>query len=367
MAMTIRDLILSIEVEEDQAIKERDRALSSAKFVLERAKSEGRVALTDDERADVDEQMSKRNKAEANLKAVRAKLESAKQIQAAEAAVDKQLDERDGGETGGNSRDTAAARRPSYDRVARIGREERTYNPETGGRGGEIFLRDILKQALYRDVEAERRLGDHMREERVERGGLLETRAVGTGAFAGLTVPQYLTDLYAPNAAALRPFADVCNHHDLPADGMTMNISKITTATGAALQASENSAVQETNADDTLLTENVQTIAGQQTISRQAIDRGTGVESSFWTTCSASYATKSTTLLLNQATTGLSAVATSNAYTDASPTGPELYPKILGAASGVDTALLGFGTPDVAVMHSRRWAGCSRRSPRPGR
>jgi len=354
MAMTIRDLILSIEVEEDQAIKERDRALSAAKFVLERAKSEGRVALTDDERTDVDDLMAKRNKAEANLKAVRAKLESAQQIKAAEEATDTQLAERagDGGET--RSRDTAAASRP-YDRVARIGREERTYNPETGGRSGELFLRDLLRQTLYRDVEAERRLSDHMREERVERGQYLE-RAVGTGAFAGLTVPQYLTDMYAPNAAALRPFADVCNHHDLPADGMTINISRITTASGAAIQSTENSAVQETNLDDTLLTENVQTIAGQQTISRQAIDRGTGIESVVLDDLFRRYATTLDDTLLNQATTGLTNIATATTYTDASPTGPELYPKILGAASGVDTALMGFGTPDVAVMHSRRWA-----------
>jgi hypothetical protein len=59
---------------------------------------------------------------------------------------------------------------------------------------------------------------------------------------------------------------------------MTVNISRITTATSVALQASENTAVSETNIDDTLLTENVQTAAGQQTLSRQAIDRGTGVD-----------------------------------------------------------------------------------------
>ena len=119
-----------------------------------------------------------------------------------------------------------------------------------------------------------------MQEERVERAEYLE-RAAGdtnTGNWAGLTVPQYLTDMYAPAVAALRPFADICNKHDLPATGMTVNISQVTTSTSVALQTTELTAVSATSADDTLLTENIQTAAGQQTLSRQAIDRSTGVE-----------------------------------------------------------------------------------------
>src|SRR5580765_484256 len=353
MAMTIRDLILSIEVEEDQAIKERDRATSSAKFILERAKAEGRMALTADEKGDVDEFMHKRNQAESNLKAVRDKLASAKQIQEAEAAVDAQMAERSTptpAGTGGGS----VATRPAYDRVARVGNEERTYHKGNCRSGGE-FVRDVLAQYLHRDMHAEQRLTQHMREEQVERGIQMQ-RAVGTGAFAGLTVPQYLTEMYAPATAALRPFADVCNKHELPADGMTVNISRITTASGAAIQASENAAVQNTDMDDTLLTENVQTIAGQQIISRQAIDRGTGIEGVVMDDLFRRYSTVLDSTLLNQATTGLANVATATTYADTNPTGPELYPKILGAQAGVDAALLGFGSPDVAVMHSRRWA-----------
>jgi hypothetical protein len=212
----------------------------------------------------------------------------------------------------------------------------------------------VVAQHLYRDMEAEQRLIRHMQEERVERGAYLE-RAVGTGAFAGLTVPQYLTEMYAPAVAARRPFADACNRHDLPDAGMTVNISRITTPTSVALQASENSAVSETNADDTLLTENVQTAAGQQTVSRQAIDRGTGVEDVLMDDLFRRYGTALDSTLLNQASTGLTNVAATTAYTDASPTGPELYPRILAAASGVEAALLGFANPDIAVMHSRRW------------
>jgi hypothetical protein len=161
--------------------------------------------------------------------------------------------------------------------------------------------------------------------------------------------------MYAPAIAAMRPFADICNHHDLPTTGMTVNISRITTPTAVALQATENTGVQETNADDTLLTENIQTAAGQQTISRQAIERGTGIEEVIVDDLFRRYATALDSTLINQATTGLSAVATVVAYDDASPSGNEMWPKILAGAANSEAALLGFAQPNVVLMHSRRW------------
>jgi len=184
----------------------------------------------------------------------------------------------------------------------------------------------------------------------------MEARAAGTGAFVGLTVPQYLTDLYAPLARALRPFADACNGHQLPADGMTLNISRITTGTSTALQASENAAVSNTDIDDTLLAVSVQTNAGQQTLSRQAIERGTGTEDVTVQDLFRAYNTTLDSTLLNQATTGLTNVATSVAYVDATPTVAELYPKVVQAVSAVESSLLNMASGEnIAVMHSRRW------------
>jgi hypothetical protein len=114
--------------------------------------------------------------------------------------------------------------------------------------------------------------------------------------------------------------------------------------------------VSNTDIDDTLLTENVQTAAGQQTLSRQAIERGTGVESVVLDDLFRRYATTKDSTLINQAVTGLDALADlTNAYVDASPTAAELWPKLLGAAAGVETNLLGLGSAKVAVMHPRRW------------
>ncbi|NEA61357.1 hypothetical protein [Streptomyces sp. SID12488] len=248
----------------------------------------------------------------------------------------------------------AANRAPAYDRVHRVGAEERTYRPDQDRRGRQ-FERDVVAAALGDDYEARDRLARHMAEERVERGSQIEERAAGTGAFAGLVVPQYLTELYAPAAAAKRPFADAIRHHDMPSQGMTVNLSRITTATSTATQ-TENAAVSETDIDDTLLTFNVQTNAGQQTLSRQAIERGAGVEPVVLDDLFRRYATTLDNTLLNQATNGLTNVATSVAYTDATPTTAELYPKLLEGLSGVEAALLDMASGEnIAVMHSRRW------------
>lgn len=243
--------------------------------------------------------------------------------------------------------------RPSYDRVARVGTEERQYRRDQDPHGA-LFERDVAA-AFMGDYDARDRLARHMSEERVERGEYLQ-RAIGTGAFAGLTVPQYLVDLYAPAVAARRPFADAIRKHPLPSSGMNVNISRITTATSVALQSSENIAASETNMDDTLLTVSVQTAAGQQTLSRQAIERSSGVESIVLDDLFRRYATVLDSTLLNQATNGLTNVATAVTYTDASPTAAEFYPKILAGLAGVEAALLDSASGEsLAVMHSRRW------------
>ena len=247
----------------------------------------------------------------------------------------------------------AATRAPAYDRVARVGTEARTYRADQDRRGA-AFESDVAA-AFLGDYEARDRLARHMSEERVERGDQL-VRAAGTGAFAGLVVPQYLTDLYAPAAAAKRPFADACRPHDLPPQGMTVNLSRITTSTSVDLQSAENAAVAEVDIDDTLLSFSVQTNAGQQTLSRQAIERGAGVEPIVLDDLFRRYSTKLDSTLLNQATNGLTNVATAVAYTDATPTSAELYPKVLEGLSGVEAALLDQASGDnIAVMHSRRW------------
>ncbi|GII89633.1 hypothetical protein Ssi03_76230 [Sphaerisporangium siamense] len=339
----IDDLIASIEVELEAAHKRRAKYRKEMELILSTAQQEGRSNLTAEEDERIAELTVKRDQAKADIEGIERKLDNAREVKA---------EERDH-EAKQREHKPVDTRRTGGDRTVRIGAEERTYRKDTDPYG-KAFLMDVCRQFMFQDVEAATNLARHMAEERVERAEYL-TRAVGTGAWAGLTVPQYLTDLYAPATAALRPFADICNRHPLPEHGMSVNISRVTTASSAALQASENSAVSETNMDDTLLTVPVQTAAGQQTVSRQAIDRGTGIEDVTMQDLFNRVATVLDSTLINQVTTGLSAVAVANTYTDGTPTGAELYPKIVGAAAGVEAALLAMGAPSHAVMHSRRW------------
>lgn len=232
--------------------------------------------------------------------------------------------------------------------------EPRTYTPETDPRG-QLFVRDVVG-AFRGDFESRDRIERHLKEERLDRFKGTELRAVGTGAFAGLTIPQYLTDLVAPDAKAGRVLADLCRTHPMPAQGMTVNISRVTTATSTAIQGSQNGAVSETDIDDTLLTINILTIAGQQTMSRQALERSTGAEAVVLADLLGEYNTTLDNTLINQATTGLDAVTDANvdiAYTDASPTAAEAWPKMFDAIQQIQTAV-NMGA-DALVMHPRRF------------
>lgn len=237
------------------------------------------------------------------------------------------------------------------DRAARVVDEPRTYTPQSA-RDGVSFFADLVRRTS--DSAAAERLARHEREHAVE------TRDVGTGAFAGLTVPQYLTDLVAPLRRAGRPFADIAQSVPLPDRGMTVELSRITTGSSAAVQVTENSAVSETDMDDTVLSVPVRTIAGQQDVSRQVIERSTNVDVVVARDLVSAHDTALDSQLLNGSGAsgqhlGVRNVAgiISVAYTDTTPTVPELYPKFADLIQQVQAAT--FTGITHFVMHPRRW------------
>jgi HK97 family phage major capsid protein len=226
----------------------------------------------------------------------------------------------------------------------KVSREERTYRPE----GDYSFVRDAFSAQVLGDFDAQARIARHQQEEKIEK------RDVGTGAFAGLIVPQFLTDLAAPFARAGRPFMDVSRKHTLPASGMTISISKVTTGSATAVQ-TEGAAVQETNMDDTKLDVDVITIAGQQNVSRQALERGTGIDSLVMADLVSAYHTNLDKLYVDTSTASLTATITQVVtYTSSSPTVAELYPKIMDSIQRIQTNY--FGGPNFILMHPRRLA-----------
>ena len=208
------------------------------------------------------------------------------------------------------------------------------------------------------------RQGDYKAQERLNKHQDFEARDVGTGAFTGLVVPQYLVDEYAPIARAGSAFYNAVPKKDLPAYGNKIEISRITTGSAAAEQASENSAVQETNMDDTLLTVNVDTIAGQQDVSRQALERGGqpgfSMENIIFQDLVAAYFGKLDELMIEGSgssgqplgirnVSGLNTVT----YTDGTPTVGEAFPKLADAVQKVNANR--FAPAQAIIMHPRRW------------
>lgn len=298
-------------------IEKRDAALAKAEAIVSAAQADARE-LTAEEDADItsaladvrslDEQIEKHTELEK------------RSAEAAELRKEKKFDVAVGGTV--------------------VKSEARTYSPQAES----SFIRDAYAAQFNNDFAAKDRLARHMNEEKIER------RDVTSANFAGLVVPQFLTDLAAPFARAGRVTADLARKHQLPDAGLTLSISKVTTGSATALQ-TEGSAVQETNMDDTKLDLTVKTFAGQQNVSRQSLERGTNIDSLVMADLVSSYHTVLNTAVVAEL---LASAGQAVTYTDASPTVAELYPKLVDAIQKVQTTY--FAGPNVIIMHPRRLA-----------
>lgn len=230
-----------------------------------------------------------------------------------------------------------------------VTKEELTYSE----RGRHDFLTDALKATFKTDGDASERIARHQKEMAIE------YRAVDTSSFAGLVVPQYLVELYAPLARAGRPFADSCRKHALGNQGMSVVISKINTGTTVAYQTSQNTAAVSQDMADTTLTVNVNTIAGQQSVSKQALLRGYNIEQIVLGDLIRAYHTKLDNALLNgtganNQPTGLVTMTTGILVTYTATTGTVagVFPKIADAIQQIQSQI--FANPNAIIMHPRR-------------
>jgi len=227
--------------------------------------------------------------------------------------------------------------------------EQLTYSE----RSSNDFLTDALKAQFKTDGEASARIARHQQEMAIEK------RAVGTSNFAGLVVPQYLVDLYAPLARAGRVFADAARKHELPTQGMSVVISKINTGTTTAYQTSQNTAAVSQDIADNTLTVNVNTIAGQQSVSKQALLRGYNIEGIVLGDLIRDYHTKLDNSLLNGSGSNGQPLGLLNmttgvlvTYTATTGTVAGLYPKIADAIQQIQSNI--YVNPNAVIMHPRR-------------
>lgn len=131
------------------------------------------------------------------------------------------------------------------------------------------YFRDLWLSERHHDTAANTRLA------RYEKELASEARAVNTtvGTGGSFIPPMYLEDDAILYARAGRVFANELTLQDLPGGTDSINIPKITGGTGVAVQATQNTAVTETDITDTFVTAPVITLAGDQTISVQALEQ----------------------------------------------------------------------------------------------
>jgi HK97 family phage major capsid protein len=140
---------------------------------------------------------------------------------------------------------------------------------------------------------------------------------------------------------------------------MVANISRITTGTTVTAQTAENTSVSNTDADDTNLAVNIRTYSGQQDVSRQSIERGTGVDSILIQDLVSAYWTELNADVVNGGGTGehtgvlQTGSIQSVTYTDTTATVGELYPKLADLIQKIQTGV--YQGITHFVMHPRRW------------
>jgi HK97 family phage major capsid protein len=238
--------------------------------------------------------------------------------------------------------------------IVRVGHEAGTYRPDDRDHG---YFGDLFRSQFLGDMLASERLTRHTQEHGIE-----VSRDIASTDVASFMPPTYLSEQYVELARAGRPIANACARFPLPPHGQSVVIPRITTGTATAVQTAENAGVQETNMDDTTLTVPVVTIAGQQDISRQLLERGSPeMDQVIFGDLAADYAAKLDAQVIagtgsSGQMLGITAVSGINAvtYTDASPTVAELWPKIGDAVSQVVSGR--YQSASAVFMHPRRWA-----------
>jgi HK97 family phage major capsid protein len=339
-------------------IAERAEKVDAMTAVRDKASGEGRADFTPAEQSSWDEARARVAEIDRSIKGdddnpgLEARIAELEELEAAEQRnADAARDEGDDAEQ--NQRSSGV----------RITNEPLTYEK---GRRSRSFFRDAFMAIRQGDVKASERIARHSREMDVVyaeyRADERERRASPSANYSGLVVPQYLVEEFANVARAGKPFLNEVRNVPLPDTGMTVNIGLGTTGVSAAAQATENSAVSSTDYDDTLLTVPVRTYAGQQVVSRQAVDRGALVDSIIAEDLiGAYYAAVDSAAIASDGTSGthkgvLSATGTNAVtFTSASPTVALLYPKFADAAWNQVPSNV-FRGVTRGFMHPRRFA-----------
>lgn len=231
-------------------------------------------------------------------------------------------------------------------------RKERGTQRITLGKDNDLVYRQDRDHSFFRDLyyagtgnlEARKRMDEHSTQMRVltaEREQRNVTSA-DPGA-AGVVPPVYLADMLADLPREGRPTVDIFPTFPFPAAGTTLTVPRVTTGTTVAVGATEAPTVSETDIDFTTLSVGLVTIAGQNDVSIQALDRTfPGLDQIIFADLAADYDEQLDTQILegtgsNGQHLGIRAVTSINTvtYTDSTPTAAETVPPLFNALAKI--------------------------------
>lgn len=261
---------------------------------------------------------------------------------------------------------TPAEERTASPTVA-VTREEDIYHPASRSCFKDLIdSRQGDSEARERLLRNTKQVADQMKERSKRASGAEavrlgeQARAISQTAGAGgeFIPPLWLNDMYAPFLRAGRAFADQCYSEVLPDGTNSVNLPRITTGATAAVQ-TDGSAVSNTDQVTTSATGQVQTIAGRSVASYQLVDMSQpGIDGVIYKDILAAYWMALDIALINGSvtnakgilnTTGINAVT----YTDATPTGPEMYVPFFQAKAQIDKGA--FMPAQMTFWHPSTW------------
>jgi HK97 family phage major capsid protein len=277
----------------------------------------------------------------------------------------------DAGETEIRALDERIAELDAQVRADEAAKEiEKRYAPKAGDgvqSEPEIYRSGLGGNSYFRDMWNSRQNGDTAAMDRLvrnNRGRAAEQRALTTvnGAGGEFVPPLWLEREFVRLARPGRITANLVPTSALPAGTDSINVPKVSTGTAVAVQATQNTGVQNTDLTTTSISSTVTTIAGGQTVSLQLIEQSPlNVDDVILSDLAGAYAQQYNTLILSGSgtggnPTGMLTLAGTNAitYTSGSPTVALLYSQIANAIQTVHTNR--FLPPDTIIMHPRRWA-----------
>lgn len=328
------------------ANERRTAAVEARKALLDSAEAEKRDALTEDEDA-----------------TFRAKTTEIAEIDKEIAETEVRVSELESEREATVKAQAAAARAKAFQPGvggAQVTKEELTYRKGNGN----SYIADLTKSLILHDPEAGERMARHAREVR-DAPEYMEFRSPSnlnrTDSTGGYFVPPaWLMDSWIELARAGRPTADLINSQALPPGTDSINIPKVSTGTAADIQTADNAAVAETAFADTSISVPVKTIAGQQTMAIQLIDQSPlNFDEIIFRDLLADYATKTDVQVLNGSNgsgqvKGLLGTSGTKTAAVTAVTGMGVYSAVANVVQQVHTSR--FLSPQVLVMHPRRWA-----------